>query len=403
MDLNNLFKSTSNNSELKGQGLPDLVISNDSVLLASINDLYALEGFIEPKVQSLLQKKGNQIPSGLNFPHVILDMRDMDKDTIIDKISEIIVGLDVSSTLVVLSKLDSIKLQKQISALGAVYVLWEPDLSGLLAALSVDHTGIKLGGDITRKAKRILVLGTKGGIGVSTFSSVLSYSLANQAHLKTLLVDYDSAARNSDVLLGIRNFEIKPSSGVVNRSDIDRAVANNYQHQLNDRLAYMALEKLRVDSAGHSSALFELSSTLSSEYNFIIDSVPCDAYNEIHERIQSGLYHRIFILCEPSVSSLRCYNVFKKQVEPQQVEVVFSLTRLAKEYVMTLQNAKERIHQKSAVDVLYESSLDSILIKQGMEQLRSLKYMKPIAQVVELLTKKNISVKSQFSWLRFRK
>ncbi|EKM32370.1 cobQ/CobB/MinD/ParA nucleotide binding domain protein, partial [Vibrio harveyi] len=64
----------------------------------------------------------------------------------------------------------------------------------------------------SRIAKRVLMLGSKGGVGLSTISAFLSYSLSQQANLKTLLVEHDTIALNSDIFLGLKGLKAQQNS-----------------------------------------------------------------------------------------------------------------------------------------------------------------------------------------------
>lgn len=393
MDLNNLFKNSSTRVKAHDE-YTDLIVSDDNALLESVKELYAIEGFVTPIEVPDLESDKSWNRSDVKLKHVVLDMRGSSK--IVDEVSEISTRLDVSISLLVLSDIDSIKLRNQIHAIGAIYVLWDSDLDGLLSSLQ-SHQIDNLLTKKTRIAKRILILGTKGGIGVSCFSSVIANALATQTNLKTLLVDHDSGAMNSDIFLGVKGLKPKQNSIDLNQIDIDGAIARTYVHRVEDKLDYLVLDKNSACLADHASTLFNLSSELVDQYNFIIDSAPFSAYEEIHDREFSDKYHRVFVVCEPSVSSLRSYNLLKKKMGKSEHQVVFILNRPVKDYMVTLSNAKERIRVKDTLDIMYEQNLEKTMIQEGVEGLMKSKYSNPVAEVVMNLTGKKIKTKSRFS------
>ncbi|MGD8170575.1 AAA family ATPase [Vibrio sp. TRT 21S02] len=393
MDLNNLFQSSSVRTKTHNEST-DLIVSDDEQLLNSIRELYAIEGYSAPIEVPDLESDESWNRSDVNLKHVILDMRGANR--LVDDVSIIATRLDVSISLLVLADIDSIKLRNQIHAIGAIYVLWDPDLDGLLASLQ-PHQIDNLSTKKTRIAKRILILGTKGGIGVSCFSSVIANALATQTNLKTLLVDHDSGATNSDIFLGVKGLKPKQNSIDLNQIDIDSAIARTYVHRVEDKLDYLVLDKNSACLADHASTLFNLSSELVDQYNFIIDSAPFSVYEEIHDREFSDKYHRVFVVCEPSVSSLRSYNLLKKKMGKSEHQVVFILNRPVKDYMVTLSNAKERIRVKDTLDIMYEQNLEKTMIQEGIEGLMKSKYSNPVAEVVMNLTGKKIKTKSRFS------
>ncbi|MCG9580652.1 AAA family ATPase [Vibrio tubiashii] len=396
MDLDILFKNSS--SKMKESiSARDLIVSDDAAFIESVNDLYAIEGYAKPIEVPDIDNDSAWNNSDVKLNHVILDLRGA--GNVVDQTSEIATRLDVSISLLVLCDVDSIKLRNQVHSLGANYVLWDAELDALLAAIKSNEeqeSSVKR----TRVAKRILILGTKGGVGVSSVSSLLCHSLAGQANLKTLLVDHDSGAMNSDIYLGVKGLKAKQNSIDLNQIDIDDAIAKTYVHPVMDKLDYLVLEKNIACLSDHATTLFNLSNQLIDQYNFIIDSAPLSCYEEIHDQELSDKYHRIFVVCDPSVSSLRSYNLLKKKLGKVEHELVFNLNRPAKDFMVTLASAKERIRVKTSIDFAYEPALEKLLIQQGIGHFMKSKSSAPIANMVSTLTGKKIKTKSRFSLFR---
>lgn len=396
MDLDILFRNSSSKMKSTTEST-DLIVSDDMALTESINDLYAIEGFAKPIDVSDIDSDSSWNHSGVKLNHVILDLRSA--SDVVDQVSEISTRLDVDISLLVLCDVDSIKLRNQVHSLGATYVLWDPELDALLAAIRSSQGGentVKK----TRVAKRILVLGTKGGIGVSCISSVLAHSLSEQANLKTLLVDHDSGAMNSDIYIGVKGLKAKHNSIDLNQIDIDSAIAKTYVHSAQEKLDYLVLEKNIACLSDHASTLYNISSQLVDKYNFIIDSAPLSCYEEMHDQELSDKYHRIFIVCEPSVSSLRSYNSLKKKIGKCEHQIIFNLNRPAKDFMVTLANAKERIRVKDSFDFMYEPSLEKMLVQRGISELLKSKSSPAVLSMVATLTGKKIKTKSRFRLFR---
>ena len=396
MDLDILFKNSSSKVK-ESVSARDLVVSDDAEFIESVNDLYAIEGYAKPIEVPDIDNDSAWNHSGVKLNHVVLDLRGA--SNIVEQTSEIATRLDVTISLLVLCDVDSIKLRNQVHSLGANYVLWDSELDGLLAAIKSSdeqESSVKR----TRVAKRILILGTKGGVGVSSISSLLCHSLAGQANLKTLLVDHDSGAMNSDIYLGVKGHKPKQNSIDLNQIDIDDAIAKTYVHSVVDKLDYLVLEKNIACLSDHATTLYNLSNQLVDQYNFIIDSVPLSCYEEIHDQELNDKYHRIFVVCDPSVASLRSYNLLKKKFAKAEHELVFNLNRPAKDFMVTLTSAKERIRAKDSIDFCYEPSLEKLLIQQGIGQFMKSKSSAPVANMVATLTGKKIKTKSRFSLFR---
>ncbi|EJN6829262.1 MULTISPECIES: AAA family ATPase [Vibrio] len=399
MDLDNLFKGSSSKRS-SANTAQDLIVSDDAAFIQSVEELYAIEGFAKPLQVSEIEQEAVWNRSDVTLSHVILDMRD--NHSMVQEVSDIATRLDVSIKLLVISNLDSIKTRDKVQACGASYILWDEELDGLLASLKRDIADASKNGK-TRVAKRILLLGTKGGIGVSCISSVLANSLVHSANLKTLVVDHDSGAMNGDIFLGVKGYKIKENSIDLNQSEVDSAIAATYLCKVTDKLDYLALEKTSACLNDHASTLFNLSSELIDKYNFIIDSVPMSSFEEVHDQDLAEKYHRIYLVCEPSVSSLRAYNRFKKKMGKAEHQVVFSMTRPQKDYLVTLNNARERIKCKSSLDFHYEPGLEQKLIQMGTTGLMKSKYAATIAEMVASLTGKQVQTKNAKKFSLFKK
>ncbi|BCL69518.1 hypothetical protein TUMSATVNIG1_14670 [Vibrio nigripulchritudo] len=391
MDLNNLFK-TSTATKKPSSEFVDLLVSDDAEFIQSVKDLYAIEGF--PAPLEVPDIDSGKMPENQKIKHVILDFRN--SENLNHEISDITTKLDVGIRIIAVSDSDSIRLKNQVQALGAEYVLWDEHLQDLLNTISVSAPNTAVANN-TRVAKRVLLLSCKGGIGLSTISSLLSYGLSEQAHLKTLLVDHDSNAFASDIFLGMKSVKPRHNSIELNQQDIDSAIAQTYVSSASEKLDYLILEKTTACVGDHASTLHNLSYQLIGNYNFIVDSVPLTSFEEIHDQDLSEKYHRIYVVCDPSVASLRAYNIIRKKMGKAEHQVLFSQNRPAKDYMVSLENAKERVKQKEALTFSYESGLEKQLIQTGMKTVIKNKVAQPVVQMIQDLTGKSISSKSKFS------
>ncbi|MFM2595124.1 type II secretion protein [Vibrio harveyi] len=398
MDLDNLFKTTSSSKDKKNSTI-DLVVSDDLAFLQAIDELYAIEGFASPlKVDDIDDESWHK--TNAEIKHVILDLRACSE--LISEVAEISSRLDVSISLIVLSNMDSILMRDKVLSLGANYILWDPELDGLLGALkeSSADSYTPVVKKKSRIAKRVLMLGSKGGVGVSTISAFLSHSLSQQANLKTLLVEHDTIALNSDIFLGLKGLKAQQNSIDLNQSELDAAIAGSYVKPVKDKLDFLTLEKNVACLSDHVDSLYRISNELIDQYNFIIDSMPLSAIDELTTEDISDRYNRIFIVCEPSVASLRAYNSIKKKLGKSEHRVIFSMTRSQKDYMMPLQGAKEKIKAKDAIDFAYEVNLEKLIIQQGIQNTAKLKFASAIANIVNSLTGKKVKVQKKFAWFK---
>lgn len=73
MDLDILFRNSSSKMKSSVQAT-DLVVSDDSTLTESIQDLYAIEGFPKPLEVTDIDLDGAWNQSNIKLNHVVLDL-----------------------------------------------------------------------------------------------------------------------------------------------------------------------------------------------------------------------------------------------------------------------------------------------------------------------------------------
>ncbi len=397
-DLTSFLSKTQSNIVEKGRY--DLVVTQDNILECSITELYTTEGFSSIEIIPSLGEDNIHRYSSMNVVNAVLDFRGVSESDLLVKAMQMVTLLDTDISLIVLGDIDSISLQNQIYHLGAVYVLWDANLHNLNLILASRLNGLAPIGKSIRNAKRVLVVGTKGGVGVSSFSSMLAHALACKAHLKVMLVEHDMYCLTSDTYLGLKQFKIKQNPGNLTILDIDAVVAESYVHKIQDKLDYVALDSRLVSLQEHTDLLYRLSEELSGNYNFVIDSVPISSLGVLNLRENLDRFHRVYLICEPSVASLRAFNKIIRILGNTKVQTVFNLARPEKDYVMTINSAKERIKIQSSINLRYEAGLEKHLLQQGITSVSKCKYFSPFVQIIKDLTGKNIQPKAKFSLFR---
>ncbi|WCE32558.1 AAA family ATPase [Vibrio sp. SCSIO 43137] len=375
----------------------DLIVSKDQQLMDCVKELYIREGFSSLETSSLLNESNIHRYTSADIINVILDFRGVEESEQCSKVTQMVTLLDTSITVIVLSDIDSISLQNQIYHLGAEYVLWDEALHNLTITIAshIDKSNTRR--QSIRSAKRVLVIGTKGGVGVSCFSSVLANILAVKARLKVMLVEHDSHAISSDAYLGLKQFKAKQNPGNLALLDIDAAVAESYLYKVQDKLDYVALDSRLVSLQEHTELLYRLSHELSVNYNFVIDSVPVSSFESLKLQEHLDRYHRIYLICEPSVASLRALNAVVRTLAGSNFQTVFNLTRPEKDYLMTTNSAQKRVKDTSGIRFIYDSGLEKQLFQQGISSISNRQYFSPFTAIVKDLTGKDIRSKVTFS------
>ncbi|MCG6461801.1 AAA family ATPase [Vibrio parahaemolyticus] len=386
-----LKQSVSDNKE----EITDLLVSNDQIFIDSVKELYAIEQFQQPLVRASFNVNTIDEFSNVKLTRLVVDMRG--NNNITHDLKILMDRLDITIQLFAISDVDSVRLEQQIQSLGCHYILWDSSLNGLLSAIKSQSNGA-FGGLSVRKAKRVLILGTKGGVGVTSISTSLVNAMSVQANLKTLLVEHDFSAVNSDIYLGVTDLKLK--SNTIDVNEIDKTIAKTYVANVSEQLSYIALQN-KTTSNVHFSTLYNISSNLKEEYSFIVDSVSLSFFDNLITDSFIKNYDRVYVVCEPSISSLRSYNYLKRNFGKFNHSVIFNMTRPSKDYVMSLSNAKTKIKAENTIDITYEPLLEKTIIQRGLNEISSFKFYKSIALIVNQLSGKEIKAKtSLFSFMK---
>lgn len=389
MEFNKVFGSVRSSQEINNKVSIDLIVSDEQSFVGEIRELYAYEGLYKPATAKFSDWKSSVDDKDVNIRNIIFDLRSEEK--LLDHASMFTKYLDINIKVIVIGSVDSIKLEYSLSNLGITYFFYEGDLGNLRAYLE-DNKSFDKKLSSSRVAKRILFLGTKGGIGLSTISSIIAYNLSREARMKTLFVDYDSHTINSDAFLGLKKFKLKEIAEDLDYQNVDLAISKTYIENANiENLDYLAIKNNLNSESHHTKILFELSRSLSENYSFIIDSVPCQYIDYICQFKQLNYYHRIFIVCEPSISSLRLFNKIKRKLNDSKYEVMFNSTKPKKEYLMSVKSSKEKINIDSHLEIKFEPNLEEQIIQLGIDSLKRTEFFKVVSNIVYKMTGKNIN------------
>ncbi|TKB48930.1 type II secretion protein [Ferrimonas sediminicola] len=399
MNLSSIFKSGATQKS-EAQQCPDLLVSPDPELIERITEGYAIEGFGTPKTEAKLERVRTWAEGEYGARILILDLRHADEQQLRETVEANTTQLDVQISVIILGKSDSIRLKNWVEAQGARYLLWEGNVNGLIHNVGdLRRPGPAIGGYRARTAKRLLVLGSKGGVGVSCVSSALTHLFSAKAGLPTLLVDHDNGAVSSDLYLGIEGLKIRQNSSDLSHKEIDASIARTYLNRVNGRADALMLESVNNCVGFHAPNLLELSRQLAQDYNFIIDSVPSTLFDEVNDPGFAERYHRIYVVLDPSVSSLRAYNQLKRKLDKIPHRVILNQSRPNGDYALSMGDALEKLKMESALQLPYEAGLEKGLIQKGQSFLESKRLLRSLAAIVDELAGKRIYGGGRLRWL----
>ncbi|MGF1726080.1 AAA family ATPase [Photobacterium nomapromontoriensis] len=270
---------------------------------ALIDELFLFEGWTDPTVikESIYS---NQIDHDDLNDIVLLELnRSTD---VIEDARYFASQISPHKGVIVIGKDNEITTLRILKEMGFYYLYWpaeKQDLTDFI--LHVNKSLKELSGVYSsRKAKRVAVVGSKGGVGTTFLACELAFALADQG-ADTILVDHQYKGSNMDVMLGLKGFQryniSEMSTPIV---ELDDESASLYLQPVKSRLRLLAMDSNDSDSQvlGVCQTLCQL---LSRHTNFIIEDYSASIGFRL-DPIQLVDCHDVVILViEPSISSVR--------------------------------------------------------------------------------------------------
>ena len=305
-----------------------------------INESFRFDGNSEPQNNKNNDDEIRQLDLS-NPPSVIILELNTSTNVVQDaqRISHL---LPSNVSVVIIGSEDAISTIRLLKEMGFYYLFWpvsKQECSDFMRHVASNHEKQKGIGE-NRRAKRVAMVGVKGGMGTSLLSSEVARSLSSDRGVSTLLVDHNYHGGNLDIFMGLKQFQKRPLQKGMLFSDIDGAYASGIIKKITPMLSILAIESetlttqelteytqaVQTQALSYSSVMIEDHAQLirnAMGINKLVDSVDV-----------------IVFILDSTVSALREYNRLYQLVENKN--------RDNKVRVITVMNAV-RPHNSGAV------------------------------------------------------
>ncbi len=154
-----------------------------------------------------------------------------------------------------------------------------------------------------KKAQRIVVVGSRGGVGSSALSVTLAWLIAEEQKQRTALVDLDLEFGTIALAL-----DLEPTHGLrealENPARLDSLFISSAMAKVNERLSVLATEETMAgDVEFNPSAIEILFETLSRNHDVIVVDLPRSAVGFRHRVLQAATH--IILVTDLTLASLR--------------------------------------------------------------------------------------------------
>ncbi|CAH0529496.1 AAA family ATPase [Vibrio hippocampi] len=208
--------------------------------------------------------------------------------------------------VIIIGQEDAISTLRALKEMGFYYVFWpinKHEFAEFVMHVDKDlrrHEGVSK----ERRAKRVAVVGSKGGIGTSFIATELSAKMASQG-VDTILVDHQYNDSNIDVLLGLTDHMSRSIDELsVPLHELDLEGALSYLTKVDDDLRLLSLQggSSQEDILNYNQTVCDL---LSRNTNFIVEDFSGSIDFPIDCNLLIDNYDVVVIVSEPSISAIR--------------------------------------------------------------------------------------------------
>lgn len=218
--------------------------------------------------------------------------------------------------VIIIGKEDTITTLRELKGMGFYYLLWplnQEEMSEFLRHVHINQQRLS-GVARNRKAKRVAVVGTKGGIGNTMIACELSATLAFQG-IDTIQVDHQYFNSNTDILLSLKQFIRQDSDNLeLQLRDMDEASASNYLTKIDQHFRLLALGGSQSAENLYSNSQ-NIAELLSRQANFIIEDFSGANDFMMDPAALSERIDVFVIVLDPTVSSVRNASKIIEKIE----------------------------------------------------------------------------------------
>ncbi|MDD9157942.1 chromosome partitioning protein ParA [Aliivibrio sp. S4TY2] len=371
-----------------------------------INESFRFDGNSEPKNSKNSDDEIRQVDL-INPPNIVILELNTSANVVQDaqRISHL---LPSNVSVVVIGSEDAISTIRLLKEMGFYYLFWpvsKQECSDFMRHVASNHEEHKGVGE-NRKAKRVAMVGVKGGMGTSLLSSEVARSLSLDRGVSTLLVDHNYHGGNLDIFMGLKQFQKRSLQKGTLFSDIDSAYASGLVKKITPTLSVLAIESEAISTqelTEYTQAIqkqvLSYSSVMVEDHAQLIRNTT--DMNKLIENIDV-----IVFVLDSSVSALREYNRLYQLATTHNVEkkvrviTVMNSIRPNNPAAVSFEETEKYTGHRPHVFVPFDNKAAKYVL-EGLQILKTKSVMaRPISNLVSLILGEEVK-QEQNSLFRF--
>lgn len=313
--LSGKSQSAALQAKVDNSGVHCTFIYQTQECLDLVQEVFRFEGWDEPK---LLRFNLAHIAEQEEDEIILFELSE--SNDVVEDAKRFASKLPTHKGIIVIGKEDSILTIRALREIGFYYMLWPFSKSDLADFLMHVEKNLKSFAGVSehRKAKRVAVVGAKGGLGVSFICCELASYLSIRSS-DTIVVDHHGNHSNMDVLLSLDDFSRQNiDEFTVPIHELDEEGALSYLIRVRQNLRLLALdsEKKQEDVLQYTNTLYEL---LSRSTNFVIEDFSGSVDFEVIPQELIDNYDVVVVVSDASVSSVRNARVLLEKLKNARI------------------------------------------------------------------------------------
>ncbi|MUI55815.1 AAA family ATPase [Aliivibrio fischeri] len=354
-----------------------------------IEEVFRFEGISEPLVLDNTEEVVAQ--HARKYPNHIIMIELNTSHNVVSDIERISHLLPNNAPVIVLGKENSISVIRALKDMGYYYLFCPATKTELFDFVSeINEKNMKKElGSTTRKAKKIAVLGAKGGVGTSFIAAELSKELSGSRNSSCVVVDHNIRGGNLDIMLGMKHFKRRKLTQGMLLSNLDVDYATNMVTKLNDMLSLLSIESDNFSIEEMKEYISVLTSQLALQANFIIEDLSGSASEKLSYLIKSADVDAVVLVADQTVSSLReaalVVNTIKEKNLPIRVIVVVNHTKPEKYSTIESQEVEKYINKNIDVICPFEPKLGTYLLHRDSIYTKDIEIAQSLNRITALL------------------
>jgi pilus assembly protein CpaE len=384
--------------------------TNNSVFLYSsdiccqlVSEAYQYQGLPAPSQQKYSIDKVKRVVAN-KAKTLLIELASSDDITSEAKQISHIVPHDI--LVIIIGAEDAISTIRNLKSLGFYYLFWpfnKQELIDFVRNISATYD-LDVALKHQRNAKRIAVIGSKGGVGCTLLAAEIASLLSLEHKTSCLLVDHSQENGNCDIMLGSNTLKKRELILGTLSETLDDLAAKNLTTRVNDQLSYLGLNIKEQIPQAVAEFSEQVVAIIAKSLNFVIEDVSSSVSFSQDATWLCRENDCLILLLEPTVSSvrsakkmsIRLNEAIKKSGKSIKLLFVLNHHRSKTHSAFSEQEISKVLGTSIDHELPFEAHTDKILLTGQRLYTSSAKLAQPLQNLVtEIMGGK---VKKQ-SWL----